>query len=246
MRIISWNVNGLRSIMRKGSLDKLLGMGDYDIVLLQEIRSSGDVPLTIMGLGYEAYPFPAERRGYAGVMTLTKMHPTSVIKGLGIKEFDSEGRVITTEFNDFYVVNAYFPRAGDDLSRLGFKMSFCAAIERFLIDLRSKKPVIVCGDFNIARDRVDSSFWDEKHPGLTPEERAWLNQFLKKGFIDTFRELHPSAKVFTWRSYRERWRAMRIDYCIISEELRNNVVKAEILSNIEGSDHVPVMIEIHT
>ncbi len=125
-------------------------------------------------------------------------------------------------------------------------MSFCAAIERFLIDLRSKKPVIVCGDFNIARDRVDSSFWDEKHPGLTPEERAWLNQFLKKGFIDTFRELHPSAKVFTWRSYRERWRAMRIDYCIISEELRNNVVKAEILSNIEGSDHVPVMIEIHT
>ncbi len=110
MRIISWNVNGLRSIMRKGSLDKLLGMGDYDIVLLQEIRSSGDVPLTIMGLGYEAYPFPAERRGYAGVMTLTKMHPTSVIKGLGIKEFDSEGRVITTEFNDFYVVNAYFPR----------------------------------------------------------------------------------------------------------------------------------------
>ncbi|WP_054858062.1 exodeoxyribonuclease III [Vulcanisaeta sp. JCM 16159] len=246
MRIISWNINGLRSIMRKGSLDKLLGMGNYDIVLLQEIRSSGDVPLTIMGLGYEAYPFPAEKKGYAGVMTLTKIRPISVIKGLGIREFDAEGRVITVEFNDLYVVNAYFPRAGDDLSKLSFKISFCTAIERFLIDLRSRKPVIACGDFNIARDRVDSSFWDEKHPGLTPEERAWLNQFLKEGFIDTFRELHPSAKVFTWRSYRERWRAMRIDYCIVSEELRNKVAKAEVLSDVEGSDHVPVMIEIST
>ncbi|WP_243675255.1 exodeoxyribonuclease III [Vulcanisaeta distributa] len=181
-------------------------------------------------------------------MTLTKIRPISVIKGLGIREFDAEGRVITVELNDLYIVNAYFPRAGDDLSRLSFKISFCTAIERFLIDLRSRKPVIACGgDFNIARDRVDSSFWDEKHPGLTPEERAWLNQFLKEGFIDTFRELHPSAKVFTWRSYRERWRAMRIDYCIVSEELRGGkVAKAEVLSDVEGSDHVPVMIEIST
>ncbi|ADN51321.1 exodeoxyribonuclease III [Vulcanisaeta distributa] len=244
MRIVSWNVNGLRSIMRKGSLDRLLSMGNYDVVLLQEIRSSGDVPLTIMGLGYEAYPFPAERKGYAGVMTLTKVKPISVIKGLGIKEFDAEGRVITVEFNEFYVVNAYFPRAGDDLSRLGFKISFCGAIEKFLNELRSRKPVIVCGDFNIARDRLDSSFWDEKHPGLTPEERAWLSQLIKDGFIDAFRELHPNARVFTWRSYKERWRAMRIDYCMVSEELRGKVIKAEVLSDVEGSDHVPVMIEI--
>ena len=230
--------------MRKGMLEKLLGMGNYDLVLLQEIRSSGDVPLTIMGMGYEAYPFPAEKKGYAGVMTLTRIHPVTVVKGLGVKEFDAEGRVITVELNEFYVVNAYFPRAGDDLSRLGFKLSFCSAIEKYLDNLRSKKPVVICGDFNIARDRIDSSFWDEKHPGLTPEERAWLSQFLKRGFVDVYRELHPNAKVFTWRSYRERWRAMRIDYCIVSDELRNKVIKAEILENVEGSDHVPIMIEL--
>ncbi|MGC8606045.1 MAG: exodeoxyribonuclease III [Vulcanisaeta sp.] len=246
MRIVSWNINGLRSIMRKSSLDKLLSMDNYDMVLLQEIRSSGDIPLTIIGLGYEAYPFPAIRKGYAGVMTLTKIHPISVIKGIGINEFDSEGRIITVEFNDFYVVNTYFPRAGDDLSRLDFKLSFCGAIEKFLANLRSKKPIIMCGDFNIARDKIDSSFWDEKHPGLTLEERAWLNQFLKSGYIDTFRELHPNAKVYTWHSYREKWRAMRIDYCIVSKELMSKVRKAEILTNIEGSDHVPVMIEVST
>ena len=232
--------------MRKGMLEKLLGMGNYDLVLLQEIRSSGDVPLTIMGMGYEAYPFPAEKKGYAGVMTLTRIHPVTVVKGLGVKEFDAEGRVITVELNEFYVVNAYFPRAGDDLSRLGFKLSFCSAIEKYLDNLRSKKPVVICGDFNIARDRIDSSFWDEKHPGLTPEERAWLSQFLKRGFVDVYRELHPNAKVFTWRSYRERWRAMRIDYCIVSDELRNKVIKAEILTDVEGSDHVPVMVELST
>ena len=232
--------------MRKGSLDKLLSMGNYDLVLLQEIRSSGDVPLTIMGLGYEAYPFPAMRKGYAGVMSLTRMRPSSVVKGIGINEFDSEGRILTMEFNEFYVINAYFPRAGDDLSRLSFKLSFCNAIEKFLTNLRSKKPIIMCGDFNIARDKIDSSFWDEKHPGLTPEERTWFNKFLKSGYIDTFRELHPNAKVFTWHSYRERWRAMRIDYCIVSEELRNMVKKAEVLTELEGSDHVPVMIEVST
>ncbi|BDR91286.1 exodeoxyribonuclease III [Vulcanisaeta souniana] len=246
MMMLSWNVNGLRSIMKKGSLERLLGTGNYDVVLLQEIRGSGDLPLTIMNLGYEAYSLPAERKGYAGVMTLTKVHPVSVIKGLGIKEFDAEGRMITVEFNDLYIVNAYFPRAGDDLSRLNFKLSFCNAVEKFLNNLRYKKPIIICGDFNIARDKIDSSFWDEKHPGLTPEERDWLNQFLKEGFIDVFRELHPNTKVYTWRSYRERWRAMRIDYCIVSEELRSKVIKAEVLSNVEGSDHVPVMIELST
>ncbi len=125
--------------MRKGALEKLLGVGNYDLVLLQEIRSSGDVPLTIMGMGYEAYPFPAIKPGYAGVMTLTRIHPITVVKGLGVKEFDAEGRVITVELNEFYVVNAYFPRAGDDLSRLGFKLSFCSAIEKYLDNLRSKK-----------------------------------------------------------------------------------------------------------
>ncbi|MFP3484619.1 MAG: exodeoxyribonuclease III [Vulcanisaeta sp.] len=244
MFILSWNVNGLRSIMRKGALDRLLSSRQYDAVLLQEIRNQGDVPLTIMGLGYEAYPFPAERRGYAGVMTLVKTHPISVIKGLGIKDFDSEGRVITVELKDFYLVNAYFPRAGDDLSRLQFKLSFCQAIERFLNKLRASKPVIVCGDFNIARDRIDSSFWDEKHPGLTPEERAWLNHFLNLGYIDVYRELHPGVRTYTWRSYKEKWRAMRIDYCLVSEELRSRVKRAEILTNVEGSDHVPIMIEL--
>ncbi|MFB6470188.1 MAG: exodeoxyribonuclease III [Vulcanisaeta sp. AZ3] len=244
MIIASWNINGLRSIMRKGALDGFLETHEVDIMMLQEIRGSVDIPLTIMNLGYEAYPFPAERKGYAGVMTLTKIHPQSIVKGLGVREFDSEGRVLTLELPNLYIINAYFPRASDDLSRLNFKISFCNAIEKLLDDLRTRKPVIICGDFNIARNRIDSSFWDEKHPGLTPEERNWLAHLLKLGYVDSYRELHPSAKVYTWRSYREKWRAMRIDYCIVSEELRDRLRRADILSNVEGSDHVPIIIEL--
>jgi exodeoxyribonuclease-3 len=242
--IASWNVNGLRSVVRKGALDRFLESYGVDVLLLQEIRGSGDVPLTVMGLGYEAYPFPAERRGYAGVMALTRARPQSVVKGLGVRDFDSEGRVLTLELPDVYIVDAYFPRAGDDLGRLGFKISFCNAVEGFVEGLRSRKPVVVCGDFNIARDRADSSFWDESHPGLTPEERGWLIRLLERGYVDSFRELHPGVRAYTWRSYREKWRAMRIDYCIVSEELRGKLKRAEVLADVQGSDHVPVMVEL--
>ncbi len=229
--------------MSKGSLEKLLS-GRYEVVLLQEIRSSGEVPLTIMNMGYLAYPFPARRKGYSGVMTLTLTKPISVIKGLGIGEFDEEGRVITIELNNLYIVNAYFPRAGDDLGRLDFKIRFCQAIERFLEGLRARKPVVICGDFNIARDRIDSSFWDEKHPGLTPEERAWFRDFLSRGYVDVLRELHPGLRVYTWRSYREREKAMRLDYCVVSSELMPRVRYVGVLEHVEGSDHKPVMLQL--
>ncbi|MFP3157521.1 MAG: exodeoxyribonuclease III [Caldivirga sp.] len=239
MRILSWNVNGIRSISRKGTLGVVK---DFDVVLLQEIRSS-DLPLDVLSMGFNIYGFPAVRKGYSGVLTLSKINPINVIRGIGVRDFDDEGRVMTIELGEFYIVNAYFPRAGDDLSRLQFKLTFNEAIERFILSLVSKKPVVVCGDFNAVYDRRDSSFWDEEHPGLTLRERLWLSSFIKRGFVDTYRLIHPHGIKYTWRSYRDRGKAMRIDYCLVSGGLTNRVANADVL-NVEGSDHYPVLLEL--
>ena len=239
MRLMSWNINGIRSASRKGALRVI---NDFDIILLQEIRSS-DLPLDILSMGFNVYGFPAVRRGYSGVLTLSRVEPIKVIRGIGVKDFDDEGRVISIELPDFYVINAYFPRAGDDLSRLSFKLTFNRSIEKFTSELRLRKPVIICGDFNAVYSRRDSSFWNENHPGLTPLERQWLSEFIGKGFIDTFRLIHPNEVKYSWRSYRDRSKAMRIDYCLVSSELINRVVDADIL-NTEGSDHYPILLVI--
>ena len=238
LKIVSWNVNGLRAITRKGALEKVVK--DFDLILLQEIRSN-DIPLDILLSGFSISAFPAKKKGYSGVMSISKIKPISVIKGLGIEEFDEEGRVLTLEFDKYYVVNTYFPRAGDQLERLDFKLRFDKSIEDFVLRLKEKKPVIICGDFNAVRSRKDSSFWDESEPGLTPQEREWLNNFLKKGFIDCAEKFAKTE--FTWRSYRFKWKAMRIDYCIVSEDLSPRVVNFEVLK-IEGSDHLPIVLEL--
>lgn len=238
MKIVSWNVNGLKAITRKGALEKIVK--DYDVILLQEIRSN-DVPLDLLISGLNISAFPSKKKGYSGVMSISKQKPLSVIKGLGIEEFDSEGRVLTLEFQKFYIINAYFPRAGDGLVRLDFKIKFDNAIENYTLRLRENKSVIICGDFNAVRSKKDSSFWDETEPGLTPQEREWLNNFIKKGFVDCAEK--ASRMEYTWRSYKLKWKAMRIDYCLVSEELAPKIVDFQVLK-IEGSDHLPIMVEL--
>ncbi|AHC50648.1 exodeoxyribonuclease III [Sulfolobus acidocaldarius SUSAZ] len=240
MKILSWNVNGIKAILRKGALQRVIN--DYDITMLQEIRTN-EIPLDIALSGSNLFPFPSKKKGYSGVLTISKIKPVSVIKGLGINEFDEEGRVITIELDDYFIINAYFPRAGDDLNRLDYKIKFDLEIEKFMLELRRRKPVILCGDLNVARDKIDSTFWDEKEPGLTSEERGWINKILSTDFVDSYRFVNGNKIEYSWKSYLEKWKAMRIDYCIVSSEIKDRIKDSKIIK-IEGSDHYPVYLEI--
>ncbi|ACP36993.1 exodeoxyribonuclease III [Saccharolobus islandicus] len=246
MKIVSWNVNGIRAALKKNLID-FIENNMFEVIMFQETK--GDiVPLDFIMMGYEVISFPARRKGYSGVMTLTKIKPINVIKGLQIKEFDDEGRTVTLELKDFYVINAYFPRAGDNLERLDFKLKFNNEIENFVLKLRKAKPVILCGDFNIAHQNIDGAFSDPTIPGLTPQERSWFSHFLSLGFIDTFRYLHPNVRKYSWWSYmgkaREKNLGLRLDYCIVSEELKDRIKMADILIDIQGSDHAPIILEL--
>ena len=237
MELVSWNVNGLRAINRKGALDEVL---KYDAIMLQEVRTEV-VPLNVLLSGYSISSFPAKKKGYSGVMTLTRQKPRNVIKGIGLKEADEEGRVITVELDKLYLVNAYFPRAGDNLERLAFKLEFDRTIESFLEKLRGEKLTMICGDFNAVFDRNDSTIWDESVPGLTPQEREWLNSMLKKGWADAYRLVNDGKVAYTWRSYLRKNVAMRIDHCLIPEEYKSAVKRVEVL-NLTGSDHFPLYV----
>jgi exodeoxyribonuclease-3 len=246
VKIVSWNVNGIRAALKKNLID-FIENNMFEVIMFQETK--GDiVPLDFIMMGYEVISFPAKRKGYSGVMTLTKIKPINVIKGLQIKEFDDEGRTVTLELKDFYVINAYFPRAGDNLERLDFKLKFNNEIENFVLKLRKAKPVILCGDFNIAHQNIDGAFSNPTIPGLTPQERSWFSHFLSLGFIDTFRYLHPNVRKYSWWSYmgkaRDKNLGLRLDYCIVSEELKDRIKMADILIDIQGSDHAPIILEL--
>ncbi|MGC9105536.1 MAG: exodeoxyribonuclease III [Thermoprotei archaeon] len=237
---MTWNVNGLRAINRKGSLGEVM---KFDVIMLQEIRTEV-VPLNVLMSGYTISSFPAKKKGYSGVMTLTKERPQRVVKGIGMKEADEEGRVITVDLGRLYLVNAYFPRAGENLERLQFKVEFDKAIETFLKRLASEKPTMICGDFNAVFDRKDSTIWDESWPGLTPQEREWLNHMVnEEGWVDVFRKVNGNVVVYTWRSYLRKDVAMRIDHCLASSDLEGKLVKAEVLK-VEGSDHYPLYVRL--
>jgi len=246
VKIVSWNVNGIRAALKKNLID-FIENNMFEVIMFQETK--GDiVPLDFIMMGYEVISFTAKRKGYSGVMTLTKIKPINVIKGLQIKEFDDEGRTVTLELKDFYVINAYFPRAGDNLERLDFKLKFNNEIENFVLKLRKAKPVILCGDFNIAHQNIDGAFSDPTIPGLTPQEKSWFSHFLSLGFIDTFRYLHPNVRKYSWWSYmgkaRDKNLGLRLDYCIVSEELKDRIKMADILIDIQGSDHAPIILEL--
>ncbi|MEM0271046.1 MAG: exodeoxyribonuclease III [Thermoprotei archaeon] len=246
--LVSWNINGLRSALQKGLIE-VLRSRKYDAVLLQEVKADV-VPLELLAFGYNCYIYPAKRRGYSGTLSLVKRKPLSVSMGIGVKEFDEEGRVITLEYPEFYLVNAYFPNSQRGLTRLGYKLRFNAAFEGYTQKLRERKPVVVGGDFNVAHTELDIARPKDNlnSAGFTKQERDWMTHFLSLGFIDTFRLFVSGGGHYTWWTYRfsarERNIGWRIDYFIVSEELRNKVVKAGILEDIKGSDHAPVFLEL--
>ena len=244
MKLISWNVNGLRAVAGKGFADIFTDM-DADFVCLQETKlQAGQIDLDF--LGYESYWNYAEKKGYSGTVIYTRHTPLSVSYGIGIVEHDSEGRVITLEMEDFYLVNVYVPNSQDGLRRLEYRMSWEDAFRSYLCGLARKKGVIVCGDMNVAHEEIDLKNPSTNHmsAGFTDEERGKMSELLGAGFIDSWRYQHPNEEKYSWWSYRMRARernvGWRIDYFLVSDSLRERIASSDILNEVSGSDHCPV------
>jgi len=241
--LLSWNVNSFRTAMNKGLLE-LINSQEYDVLMFQEVKTS-QAPL---GLPYKVFLNPGKKKGYSGVMTLTRVEPISVSYGMGIPEFDDEGRMITTEFHEFNVINVYFPNAGENLKRLEFKLKFDEAFEDYLSSL--SKPSVICGDFNVAHEEIDIARPKDNvnHAGFTPQEREWFHKIIGKGFVDTYRMFVSEGGHYSWWSYRfharEKNIGWRIDYCLVDGRLKDRVKKADILEKVTGSDHAPVTLDI--
>ncbi|MBI5222557.1 MAG: exodeoxyribonuclease III [Candidatus Magasanikbacteria bacterium] len=253
LTLISWNVNGIRAAVKNG-FTEFLEQKKPDILCLQEVKISDlhRAKTQFDFRNYTEYWNSAERPGYAGTAILVneKLKQPAVINGLNKPEFDAEGRVQTAEFDKFYLVNTYFPHARHDLSRLDFKLKFDGALLSRIKKLEKKKPVILTGDLNVAHEEIDLANPKENdgNPGFHPAERKWMTKFLKAGFVDTFRALHPDKIQYTWWSYkfhaRDRNIGWRIDYFCVSEALKKSLKQAEILDKVKGSDHCPVSITL--
>lgn len=249
MKLISWNVNGIRACVKKGFLDYFEEV-DADIFCIQETKlQEGQIELDLKG--YYDYWNYAEKKGYSGTAVFTKDRPLSVKYGVGIEEHDKEGRVITLEYEDFYLVNVYTPNSQRELARLEYRMDWEDMFRNYLLELNSKKPVIICGDLNVAHKEIDlkNPSSNRKNAGFTDEERGKMTELLDSGFIDTFRYFYPDKEdAYTWWSYitkaRERNAGWRIDYFLASKELKDRLIGADIHSDIMGSDHCPVVLEI--
>jgi exodeoxyribonuclease-3 len=249
MRLISWNVNGLRACVKKGFEEIFWGLA-ADVFCLQETKlQAGQIDLDLPG--YEQYWDYAEKKGYSGTAVFTKHTPLSVQYGLGIPEHDMEGRAVTLEFQDFFLVCTYTPNAQDGLRRLDYRMQWEDAFREYLTGLDAVKPVIVCGDLNVAHQEIDlkNPKTNRGNPGFSDEERAKFTQLLEAGFTDTFRHLYPDLEgAYTWWSFRGNARAnntgWRIDYFLVSNRLAEHIDKAFICPEIQGSDHCPVGLDL--
>lgn len=249
MKLISWNVNGIRACITKGFEERFQEL-DADIFCLQETKcQQGQVELELPG--YYQYWNYANRRGYSGTAVFTKKEPLSVMYGLGIEEHDKEGRVITLEFKDFYFVTVYTPNAQSELRRLEYRMEWERDFLAYLLKLQESKPVIMCGDLNVAHQEIDlkNPKTNRMNPGFTDEERACFTKMMESGFIDTYRYFYPDQEgAYSWWSYRFQARAKnagwRIDYFVVSPSLKEKLTDAKIHSDILGSDHCPVELEI--
>ena len=249
MRIISWNVNGLRAVLNKGFLD-FFNKINADIFCIQETKmqkeqANFDFP------GYYEYWNCAEKKGYSGTLILTKQKPLSATYGIGIEEHDKEGRVITLEYEKFYMVNCYTPNSKRELERLQYRQIWEDDFREYLNSLNKIKPVILCGDLNVAHNEIDlkNPKTNRHNAGFTDEERDKMTELLKENFIDTFRFLYPDKiDAYTWWSYMGQARSKnigwRIDYFIVSDTLKNNIIESKIHSQIMGSDHCPIELQI--
>ncbi|MCQ2128404.1 MAG: exodeoxyribonuclease III [Bacteroidaceae bacterium] len=249
MKLISWNVNGLRAVANKGFAE-IFDSLDADFFCLQETKmQAGQLDLPF--LGYQSYWNYAEKKGYSGTAIYTKHTPLSVSYGIGIEEHDKEGRVITLEMDEFYLVCCYTPNSQEELKRLDYRMEWEDAFREYLLDLDKKKPVVLCGDLNVAHQEIDlkNPKTNHRNAGFTDEERGKMTTLLSSGFIDTFRYFYPDkTDVYSWWSYRfharEKNTGWRIDYFIVSERLKDKLQGASIHTEVFGSDHCPVELVI--
>ena len=249
MKLISWNVNGLRAVMKKNFFE-FVEAEKPDILCLQETKmqeGQADVDLP----GYHQYWCSAEKKGYSGTLTLTKEKPLSVSCNMGIDKHDHEGRIVTLEFPEFYSVNVYVPNSQNELARLDYRMEWEEDFLKFVKELEKKKPVIICGDMNVAHKEIDlkNPKTNRKNAGFTDEEREKMTALQESGFTDTFRYFYPDKEgMYSWWSFRGNARAnntgWRIDYFLVSESLNDRLESAQILMDVEGSDHCPVVLEI--
>lgn len=248
MKFISWNVNGLRACVGK-YFEQQFKQLDADFFCLQETKmQQGQLDLQFEG--YESYWNYAEKKGYSGTAIYTKHKPLSVSYGMGVDAHDHEGRIITLEYEKFFLVTVYTPNSQDELRRLDYRMTWEEDFHQFLKSLDAKKPVVVCGDMNVAHQEIDlkNPKSNRRNAGFTDEEREKMTRLLEDGFTDTFRYMHPDTITYSWWSYRFRAReknaGWRIDYFLISDRLRENISQAEILTDYMGSDHCPIKLDL--
>lgn len=249
MKLVSWNVNGLRAVMQKDFMESFRAL-DADVFCLQETKlQEGQIQMDLPG--YEQYWNYAEKKGYSGTAVFTRVSPISVSYGMGVDEHDHEGRLITCEFKDFYLVCCYTPNSQDELKRLSYRMTWEEDFRKYLLSLNEKKPVVLCGDLNVAHREIDlkNPKTNRKNAGFTDEERGKMTELLEAGFTDTFRYFYPDREgIYSWWSYRfkarEKNSGWRIDYFIASKSLNDKLVDAKIHTEIFGSDHCPVEVEI--
>ena len=248
MKLVSWNVNGLRAVAKKGFADIFADL-DADCLCLQETKlQAGQIDLEF--LGYTSYWNYADKPGYSGTAIYTRREPLSVSYGIGVDEHDHEGRVVTLEFEDFFLVDVYTPNSQDGLRRLEYRMRWEDAFRAYLCSLAERKGVVVCGDMNVAHCEIDLKNPDTNHfnAGFSDEERAKMTQLLDAGFVDSWRFQHPDEVKYSWWSYRmaarERNVGWRIDYFLVSSAMRDRIASTDILNDVFGSDHCPVVLEI--
>ena len=253
IKLVSWNVNGIRAVSKKDEFWNWFDNTDADIINFQEVRATRkQIPNKLADISgfYKSFN-EAERKGYSGVGTYSKIEPVKVTKGLGVEEFDSEGRVLKIEYPNFILFNIYFPNSGQDGKRLDYKIGFCDELLKQLIQLKEEgRNIVITGDYNIAHHPIDvyNPRNCEGKSGYLPEERDWLDRLEEAGFVDTFRMFDEGEGNFTWWSYRfkarERNSGWRLDYFYVNEEIKNKVKSAGILADVYGSDHCPVILEL--
>ena len=249
MKFISWNVNGIRACKEKG-FDDFFNSVDADFLCVQETKAQPD-QVKLDKEGYEFYMNSAIKKGYSGTLIYTKHKPLNVVYGIDGNLYNDEGRIITLEYDNFYLVNVYVPNSQEELKRLDYRMEFEDLFRDYLNRLKEKKSVILCGDLNVAHERIDIKNPDsnQRNAGFTIEERTKFSKLLETGFIDTFRFKYPDVVKYSWWSYRFNARAnnagWRIDYFVVSENLSDKIVDAKILNDVFGSDHCPVELDIN-
>ena len=253
LKIVSWNVNGLRACANKGFLEWVQNFKP-DVLCLQEIKAyPGQLTPQLRAIpGYQAYFHPAQKKGYSGVAIYSKLNPKNVTEGVGIEKFDMEGRTLIAEFNDFVLINTYFPNGQRDLGRVPYKLEFSNQLIEFCKKLQKTKnrSVLICGDYNVAHQEIDikNPKANENNSGFTKPEREWMSYFLSLGWVDTFRHFNKEPDHYTWWSYRpgvrEKNIGWRIDYHCVTPELMPRVQKSEILPHVMGSDHCPIVLHL--